>query len=326
MISCKSNLGEEIQAFIVSRRALGRRYESEERTLSLLDRFLAERRVATADDVSPTIIEEFLRSRPRAKPRSYNHLLSVVRGFFDWLVRQGRLRRSPVQAKVRRNTNPRMPFIFDPPTAARLLETAANLRDNPRATMRGITYHTIFAVLYCLGLRVGEAARLLVGDIDWDRHLLLIRETKFYKSRLVPFGPRLGEVLKNYVEATRVRRGILSMQDPLFSFTANRTINPCTISQAFHGLVPKLNLVIPSGVGSPRVHDLRHSFAVGTLLRWYRTGQDPGARLLHLSTFLGHVDISSTAVYLTMTTSLLEEANRRFEAHAKPLIQEGFVP
>ncbi|MCL5035141.1 MAG: tyrosine-type recombinase/integrase [Bacteroidetes bacterium] len=102
--------------------------------------------------------------------------------------------------------------------------------------MRGITYHMIFAVLYCLGLRVGEAARLLVGDIDWDRHLLLIRETKFYKSRLVPFGPRLGEVLKNYVEATRVRRGILSMQDPLFSFTANRTINPCTISQAFHGL------------------------------------------------------------------------------------------
>jgi integrase len=81
--------------------------------------------------------------------------------------------------------------------------------------------------------------------------------------------------------------------------------------------MPRMHLVIPDGVAAPHLHDLRHSFAVGTLLRWYRTGLDPQARLLHLSTFLGHVDPTSTAVYLTVTPSLLGEASRRFARYAK---------
>ena len=86
--------------------------------------------------------------------------------------------------------------------------------------------------------------------------------------------------------------------------------------------MPRLGLTIPVGTRHPCVHSLRHSFAVGTLLRWYRTGQDPAARLHHLSTFLGHVSPDTTAVYLTITSELLAEANRRFEALAVPLIGE----
>ena len=103
---------------------------------------------------------------------------------------------------------------------------------------------------------------------------------------------------------------------PLFSFTKRGCICPETISQTFHALVPKLGLVLPPGVSSPRLHDLRHAFAVGTLLRWYREGIDPNRRLIHLSTFLGHVDPNSTAVYLTITEELLREADRRFRAFA----------
>ena len=88
------------------------------------------------------------------------------------------------------------------------------------------------------------------------------------------------------------------------------------ISQTFHALVPKLELHIPPGVSSPRLHDLRHSFAVATLLRWYREGIDPNCRLMSLSTFLGHVDPNSTAVYLTITEDLLHEAAQRFHAMA----------
>jgi integrase len=98
------------------------------------------------------------------------------------------------------------------------------------------------------------------------------------------------------------------------------------VSQTFHSLVPQLGLQIPAGTSPPRLHDLRHSFAVGTLLRWYRQGLDPGAGLLALATFLGHVDITSTATYLTMTESLLREANRRFEVFAEPVLQEGEQP
>lgn len=82
----------------------------------------------------------------------------------------------------------------------------------------------------------------------------------------------------------------------------------------FHKLVPKLGLSIPPGVANPRLHDLRRAFAVGTLLRWYREGIDPNRRLIHLSTFLGHVDPDSTSVYLTITEDLLREAEKRSRA------------
>jgi integrase len=177
----------------------------------------------------------------------------------------------------------------------------------------------IFALLYGLGLRVGEVARLTHADVDLDRSLLVIRGTKFGKSRLVPFGPRLAARLRAYLA---LRGPASEPVAPVFSFTARGSIHPGTISQTFHHLIPQLDLVLPPGVAPPRVHDLRHAFAVGTLLRWYRAGIDPAARLFHLATFLGHVSPSSTAVYLTITTELLSEANRRFEAFARPTSPE----
>ena len=110
---------------------------------------------------------------------------------------------------------------------------------------------------------------------------------------------------------------------PVFSFTNRGEIHPGTVSQTFHHLLPQLGLQIPTGGSPPRLHDLRHSFAVGTLLRWYRDGVDPGAGLLRLATFLGHVDVTSTATYLTMTETLLREANRRFEAFAGSVLRKG---
>jgi len=206
--------------------------------------------------------------------------------------------------------------------ARRLLEMARELPDSSRASLRGSTYRTIFAILYGLGLRVGEACRLRLSDVDWARRVLVIRQTKFYKSRLVPFGPRMAALLEEYRKARLDRAGALPPDAPLFSFTARGEINPMTVSQVFHALVPCLALEVPPGCSPPRLHDLRHSFAVGTLLRWYRSGKDPGAGLLKLATFLGHVDPNSTAVYLTITAALLQEANRRFEAFASPAVKE----
>jgi integrase len=103
-------------------------------------------------------------------------------------------------------------------------------------------------------------------------------------------------------------------------------VHPGTFSQTYHHLLPRLGLAIPPGVAPPRLHDLRHAFAVGTLLRWYRSGVDPTSRLFHLATFLGHVDPTSTAVYLTITPALLEAANRRFEPVAAAVAGEEGCP
>jgi integrase len=246
-----------------------------------------------------------------------------VARLFRWLVDQGLLKHSPLRARPRRQTTHRIPYLFDPPTAGRLLEVAERLPDNPRALLRGLTYRTIFALLYGLGLRVGEISRLRQEDVDFGRNLLIIRLTKFSKSRLVPFGPRLAACLHHYQEVCKQRHGKLSANAPVFSFDGSRGINPSTISMVFHSLVHRLGLHLPPGVSPPSAHNLRHSFAVGTLRRWYRAGLDPSARLLRLSTFLGHVDPSSTAVYLTITQDLLQEANHRFERFARPLVEEN---
>lgn len=324
-IEFHSPLAAPIRRFVAHKRALNCRFDTEERALCLLDRYLVVQSIHDLASVTPAVIDAFLTSRPRSRPRSYNHLLGVVRRLFDWMVDQEMLDVSPMRLRPRRETARRIPYLFDLPHACRLLDLAAALGDNNRAPQRGSTYATIFALLYGLGLRVGEVARLTRADVDLGRRLLIIRETKFAKSRLVPFGPRMAARLNGYLELRERQSGVLAPELPIFSFTPGRAIHPGTISQTFHALVPCLGLALPPGVAPPRLHDLRHSFAVGTLMRWYRDGADPAARLLHLSTFLGHVDPASTAVYLTVTAELLKVAGERFECFAAPL-STGAVP
>jgi integrase len=311
------SLASAVEAFLIHRRALGRKYHSEQSELTLLVRFTDARGIDGLEGLTSQLLDEFLASRPRRRPRSFNHLLGVVAVFLDWAVSQELLAGTPLRTRRRRTTAERIPFIFDPTQVRGLLDAAGRLGDNSRARARATTYRTIFALCYGLGLRAGEACGLRVGDVDVQRQLLMVCGGKFGKTRLVPHGPRLGELVASQLERRR-SGGVLADEAPLFTFDAHRCVYPGSASQTFHHLLPALELTVPDGVSAPRLHSLRHSFAVGTLLRWYRQGDDPAARLFELSTFMGHVSPASTAVYLTITTELFDEANRRFEAFAAP--------
>jgi site-specific recombinase XerD len=316
MNSLQSVLRQPIADFLHYKQALNKKYHTETLALCLFDRYLFEQGVTGWQAITSSVINAFMASRPRPRPRSYNHLLGVLRRFFDWAVLQHWINQNPVVERPKRDTGKRLPYLFDLTMAQRLLEVASGLPDTPKGPQRALVYETIFALLYGLGLRVGEVARLTVGDVDFTRNVLCIRETKFSKNRLVPFGPNIAHRLMQYGEQ---RYGVTATTEtPLFSFTQGHHIHPGTISQTFHKLLPQLDLRLPTGVAPPRVHDLRHSFAVGTLLRWYREGIDPNRRLMLLATFLGHVDPNSTAVYLTITDALLREADNRFHAFAQP--------
>lgn len=304
-----------IDGFLAHQRALGRKYRSEHQTLRLLARFAASREINGIDEFTAGILDEFFASRPRPRARSFNQLVGIVSVFLDWTVGQQLLDRSPLNTRRRRETAQRLPFIFDVASARRLLDAAVVLPDNPRAVGRGGVYHTIFALCYGLGLRAGEVCNLRVEHVDVERQLIEVRGGKFGKDRLVPFGPRIASLL-----ATRLEHCGPDQTLPLFSFDGRRPIHPGTASHVFHDLVADLALDVPDGVATPRLHSLRHSFAVGCLTRWYRNGEDPTAHLYQLSTFMGHVDPVSTAVYLTITPDLLAEANRRFETFARPAI------
>jgi integrase len=310
----KGPLAVAIDLYLAHKRALGKRLFKVGQQLYLLDSYLLEQQVAELRHLTPSHVDGFIASRPRHAPRSYNGLLGALRGLFDWLVIQEILPESPLRCEPRRVTPGLRPFLFNPDQVRRLLEAARQLPCNPRAQNRGEIYRMIFVLLYGLGLRVGEVSRLCRKDIDLENRLLIIRQTKFGKDRLVPFGPRVSAAIVEFLEHQEPRYGNIPPDDAVFSFVKHQRtpIYPTTISSVFHELVTRMNLEIPAGVAPPHLHCLRHSFAVGTLLRWYQAGVDPMSRLFDLSTFLGHVSPSSTAYYLTITTELLECASARF--------------
>jgi site-specific recombinase XerD len=317
-----SPLADGIVRFIEHKRVFGRRYETEVYALRLFDRYLVERGVRALGAITPELVDAFLLSRPRRRPRSFNHLLGVLHRLFDWLVAREVVGRSPVRGQMRRAGPQRIPFIFAPEQIRRLLDAAVRLPDAPGTALRGPTFHAIFATLYGLGLRVSEACRLNVSDVDRRRALLVIRDTKFGKDRLVPFGPRMAKMFDHYLAQRRARDRRLADDEPLFSICSGGRLRRQRVGSVFRKLIPRIGLDVPKDASPPRVHDLRHSFAVRTLLRWYRAGVDPARRLLHLSTFLGHVQPESTSVYLTICGELLAEAGDRFEAFAVPFVTE----
>jgi integrase len=314
----KGPLADSIELYIAHKRSLGKQLAKVDPLLHLLDGYLLGKGVAELRQVTPAHINEFVAARPRHSPRSYNGLIGALRGLFDWMVVHDVLPESPLRCEVRRAVPTHRPFLFNLDQARRLLEAAAQLPSNPRALDRGETYKVIFALRYGLGLRVGEVSRLCRKDVDLDAKLLTIRQTKFGKDRLVPFGPRMAKTVTAFLEREESRYGPIGPDCPVFSFSKRKRtpIGTNTISWTFHKLLPTLHLTVLPGVAAPHLHCLRHSFAVGTLLRWYQDGIDPMSRLFDLSTFLGHVSPSSTAVYLTITAELLDCASDRFAQFA----------
>jgi len=315
-----SVLAGDIRRFITHKRALGRRYETEEGTLRLFDRYLVQQRIRTIRRVTPDVIGAFLDAGPPRRPRSYNLRLGLLRVLFRWLTLRGVVPRSPVRARPRRAGRLRIPVILTPEHIKSLLDLAGQLSDRYGGDLRGPTYRTIFATLYALGLRVGELCRLRIRDVDWDRQLLRIEKSKFGKDRLVPFGPRLGALLVKYVGLRRARHGSPGADGPLFCVVHGVPLRRQRIGAVFRQLRSQIGVVVPDGASPPRIHDLRHSFAVRALLRWYRAGIDPSQRLLHLSTFMGHVQPESTPFYLRITPDLLHDASTRSERLAEAIV------
>lgn len=168
-----SMLAGPINAFLQYKRALGCKYRTEAAALHLLDAYVADRRAMTWEQIDSGLVDAFLASRPRSHARSYNNLVAVTHRFFVWAVTQRMTDHNPVTARPRRVTGQRIPYLFSLGDARRLLDVARSLPTRPKAPHRALVYETVFALLYGLGLRVGEVTRLLVEDVQFDRLIQL---------------------------------------------------------------------------------------------------------------------------------------------------------
>jgi integrase/recombinase XerD len=164
-------------------------------------------------------------------------------------------------------------------------------------------------------LRISEALALTMADVDLVARQLVIQESKFYKSRIVPLGTDLNEGMVRYAKH-RVGHSTVP-NAPFFAGRTGDRLKIPTVQQAFRQLRLQAGIRREDGARyQPRIHDLRHAFAVNRLVAWYKAGADVQILLPKLSTYLGHISLASTQLYLTMTPELLQEASRRFERYA----------
>jgi site-specific recombinase XerD len=174
----------------------------------------------------------------------------------------------------------------------------------------------LILLLYGAALRISEALSLTLADVDLSVGVLTIRESKFYKMRLVPMSPDLISVLETYV-ALRAREHSAGANAALFLTRNGAPLARYTAENVFRRLRIRAGVLRHDGGRyQPRLHDLRHAAAIHRLIYWYRQGADVQRLLPQLATYLGHIHIAATQRYLTMTPELLHEASRRFEQYA----------
>lgn len=218
------------------------------------------------------------------------------------------------------------PRLISETEMGRVLEAARKLPPSPTNPLRSETYRMGLILLFCCGLRQGELRRLKLGDIEGEQTVLHIRLSKFQKSRLVPLSPTVTAELKLYLRQ-RHQKKVPTTPDAFLMWSGHRSPEVyCAqaLADVWSQLCVSSQVLNPRG-HPPRLHDLRHSFAVNALQRWYAEGSDVQAKLPHLAAYLGHVNANKTHYYLKLTPELRQAANRRFHQHFAPLLTMGGV-
>jgi integrase len=223
--------------------------------------------------------------------------------------------RSPRAGLFGRVTRRSQPHIYSDAEITALLKECGRLQ--PRYGLRPRTYVALFSLLASTGLRLSEACHLHRHDVDLCKGLLTIREGKFRKSRLVPLHPTAVQALTGYVARHDACRGA---QRSEFFFHTDRTpaLKRATVEKTFSRLRDRLGWTMHGRARRPRIHDLRHTFAVRRLLRWYEEGVEASQKILVLATYLGHAKVTDTYWYLSAVPELMAVTAQRFEHLAQP--------
>jgi integrase len=300
-----SVLQRHAEEYLALRRALGFKLESQGPLLlgfvSYLDRL-------GASTVTTELALAWAQLPPGGDPVWCSRRLGVVRGFATHLRALDPRTEVPPADLLPHRRRRAIPYLYSPEEVRRLMAAARGLR----SPLLAATYETLIGLLAATGMRVGEAIRLDRSDLDWEHGLLTVVAGKFGKSREVALHPGTCAALAAYAQCQDALCRAPSAPS-FFVSTAGTRLCHANVRFVFGRLVRAAGLAPRSARCRPRLHDLRHSFAVATMLAWYEADVDVAARFPLLSTYLGHVDPSSTYWYLEAAPELLALAARRLE-------------
>jgi integrase/recombinase XerD len=315
--TCCSALAPLIAEFVSLKRALGRSYANEERVLHYLDGFLTK----TGTDLTSETFARWCLALEHLSPSTRCKWMRIVRNLCLYRRRNDPACFVPNPSQFPRPHQPVLPHIFTEAEIIRLLRATETLMQRSRSPLCRETYRLGIVLLYTSGLRRGELMRLAVGDYDSREHTLLIRQSKFYKSRLLPISADASNEMDLYLQKRRDYQLPVSAEIPLLwnRYKGGNGYTGEGFAQRLEALFRVAAIRTPSG-RLPRVHDMRHSFCINALLRWYRSGVDVQAKLPYLAAYMGHVSIASTQYYLRFVNDLAAAASDRFAQHYGNLI------
>lgn len=309
--SLRSFLAEDIRDYIQLKRSLGRAYGVETKTLYSFNALLKEH-YPKATELTPEMFSDWCSSLFHLSPTVRRRRMYIVHNFCLYRTRSYPKTFIPDILTFPKEHQSITPYIFSESEIARLISAAGSLHPYKYLPLRAQTLRLAIILLYATGLRRGELLGLKLGDFNLNEETLLIQNTKFHKSRIVPLSSSVAKEIYNYLSLRCKERLPMDTASPLIlNSCANKAYTGTGLTHNFSALCSVLKIFTRKGK-TPRIHDFRHTFAVRVLQRWYQKGEDVQIKLPLLSTYMGHVSINSTYYYLQFIEGISSQACTRF--------------
>lgn len=308
-----NTLHEAVQDYLALRRALGFKLRDAGPALSDFVSYLERKRTS---HITIRLALEWAQ-KPGARPVTWAHRLAFVRGFARYRSATDPRTEIPLWSLLPFRSQRAHPYLYTDDEIRLLLKASLGLSQTD--ALRRWTYQTLLGLLAVSGLRISEALSLRLGDVDLHDAVLTVRGTKFGRWRLVPLHSSVQRVLSRYKSRREQYLNGRPASDVFFVTKRGTPLDKNNVRRTFHSLSRQTGLRGKFDSHGPRLHDFRHRFAIQTLLRWYRCGDDVEQRLPALSTYLGHVRLDDTYWYLTACPELMGQAVKRLERRWRTL-------
>jgi integrase/recombinase XerD len=306
-----TTLRQAVQEYVAMRRDLGFKLQRAGKELLDFVKFMEQHRTFY---ITQALALSWAQQPAHAQPVYWAQRLGYVRGFAHYRSATDPRTQIPVQGLLPFQRKRARPYLYSAAEIRKLLSAALKMPCRyERGKLRAWVYYCLFGLLSVSGLRFGEARNLELQDVDLKAAVLTIRGAKFGKTRLVPLHRSTCRILAEYIRRRNRHWRQRPVSSYLFVSSRGNQLDGSETHRTFYVLSRQIGLRGPSDSRGPRILDLRHRFATNTLLRWYRSNQDPERKLPLLSAYLGHVHVADTHWYLTASPELMREAMYRLE-------------